>query len=149
MSQENIEIVREIYGLTMADGQMHGWVDPATDDDCERARRLEELVEPRVELRQMAEIVDTGGSFVGYEGLRCAPRELLAVFEDFRIVPERYVDAGDIVVTEVCGQGHGRGSGVTVEMRVGHVWELHVGRVVRWTVYPTPADALSAAGLTE
>jgi hypothetical protein len=32
-------------------------------------------------------------------------------------------------------------------MRVGHLWVLGDGRVLRWVVYATPEEALEAAGL--
>ena len=43
----------------------------------------------------------------------------------------------------------GKGSGAPVELKVGQVYELEDGRIVRVTNYLGHAEALEAAGLVE
>ncbi len=40
-------------------------------------------------------------------------------------------------------------SGAAVEMRVGHVWRLIDGTIVRGTLFSDPSKALEAVGLQE
>jgi ketosteroid isomerase-like protein len=71
-------------------------------------------------------------------------------FEDWSLRVERLIDAGqDRVVALTHQSGTGRESGVPVEFKVGAVWELSDGRVVRLRSYLSHAEALEAAGLSE
>jgi len=45
--------------------------------------------------------------------------------------------------------GRGKGSGIDLETRFGHVWTVREGRAVRWEILRTPAEALEAVGLRE
>jgi hypothetical protein len=56
-------------------------------------------------------------------------------------------DAGDEVVAIL--HISATAGGAAVEMRVGHVWAVIDGAVVRITPYSEPAKALKAAGLRE
>ena len=68
------------------------------------------------------------------------------VYPDFRVEPERYIDAGDEVV--VIGTARGTGaSGVEVQWRQGYVWTVRGGMAVRFRWFNDPAEALEAVGL--
>ena len=138
MSQENVEVVQAIYQSVLAEGR-----------DAPSYEQLEQLFAPDIELQQMDGVLGTTGTFRGFEGLFRAREELVSVFDDFYIVAEQHFEDGDNVVTVARGRGTGRGSGVAVDMRVGHLWTLRAGRVVRWVVYTDPSDALKAVGLRE
>jgi hypothetical protein len=56
---------------------------------------------------------------------------------------------GDGVVTDVRVYVTGQGSGAASDIRVGHLWVLRAGRVVRWVVYRRLEEALEAVGLRE
>jgi hypothetical protein len=43
--------------------------------------------------------------------------------------------------------GHGPGSGVSIDLRIGQVWTLRDGLVWRADAYPTQEEARAAAGL--
>ncbi len=139
MSRENVEVVRAIYDRVLAKGRLTEAVSDV----------IPELFDPEIEVQQMEGFMGTAGTFHGYEGLRRSTLELLRVFDDFHIVPERHFEAGDSVVTFARGRGRGRSSGVEVDTLVGHLWQLRAGRVVRLVVYPTPNEALEAVGLQE
>jgi ketosteroid isomerase-like protein len=81
---------------------------------------------------------------------RAAISDALPQFEDWSLGVERLIDAGqDRVVAFTYQSGTGRESGVPVEFKVGAVWELQEGRVVRLRSYLSHDDALEAAGLSE
>ena len=112
-------------------------------------RHVQELFDPDVELQQMEDVVGTTGPFRGYEGMLRSRQEIFAEFADMYFVPEQHFEVDDSVVTIARAFGIGRRSGVEMDMRVGHLWVLRAGRVVRWVVYATPAEALEAVGLRE
>jgi ketosteroid isomerase-like protein len=137
MSQENVEIVRQLYNEflskpnRMFDSAVLGFFDPD------------------VEIRQSASLVGTGGTFHGYEDIERSARELFEVFRDLYFVPLRLFDSGDHVVATVEAHAYGKDSGAEVNEEVGHVWKLREGRVVAWHVYWDPSQALEAVGLSE
>jgi ketosteroid isomerase-like protein len=140
MSQGNVEIVEQLYERIIATGKME---DPAT------ARLVPEFFDPEVHLRQMSGFVDTTGDFYGYEGIVDSTRELVRSFSNLGFVPEEIRAAGDQVAAVALATGTGRRSGAAFEKRVGHLFSLREGRVVRWEVFDDPADAFRAAGLSQ
>ena len=69
------------------------------------------------------------------------------VYPDFRIEPDRFVEAGDDVV--VIGTARGTGaSGVEVQWKQGYIWTIEDGKAVRLRWFNDPDEALAAAGLT-
>ena len=80
--------------------------------------------------------------------LRYAERWLEA-WDEYRVIPEEFLDAGDQVVVIYRAVGRGKGSGVAVERRNAHLWTFRDGRAVRLEIFATPEEALEAAGLSE
>ena len=71
-------------------------------------------------------------------------------FDDWSMHIERQIDLGDDRVLSLMYQsGIGKQSGVPVEVHWGQIHELKDGRVIRVRIYPTQAEALEAAGLSE
>ena len=71
-------------------------------------------------------------------------------FDDYSFQAPRLIDVGDHrVVALMSHAATGRASGVRVELENGVVYELSDGCIVRATNYPTAAEALEAAGLSE
>lgn len=68
-------------------------------------------------------------------------------FEDVRYFAEEFTAAGDRVLVAARRSGRGAISGVTVEERQYHVWELRDGLAVRFRSFLSHADALNAAGI--
>ena len=132
VSQENVEIVRA-YIDTVNSGD---WVAASTaflDDD--------------VELDWSRSPAPYGGVYRGREAaLRFADE--LQVWEDFRIDPSDFIDAGnDVLVPHVV---HLRGrDGIEVKARATYVYEMRNGLCVRWCIYQEHDAALEAAGLSE
>jgi ketosteroid isomerase-like protein len=139
MTRDNLDTVREVYARVLARGRME---DPAT------AKLLPELFDPEVHLRQMSSLMGTGGDFHGYGGIAESGRELLRPFAALEFVPEEIQAVGDQVATVALVRGIGRLSGAPFEARVGHLFTLRAGRVLRFEVFDNPTDAFQAAGLT-
>ena len=134
MSQENVEIVRE---LLEAFGRR----------DHERAFELYD-----------ADIVwehhhdtDLGGVYHGHEGVRTYWREWLSAWSDLRFEVQEVREAGDEVVALIHNQRQwGRHSGIEVAWPpYGLVFTMRDGKVVRWRFYPEQRMALEAVGLRE
>ena len=139
MSEENVEIIEQLYERVIAAGKL---------EDRAAARLVPEFFDPEVHLRQMSAFVDTTGDFYGYPGLVDSTRELVRSFSNLGFVPEEIRTAGDQVAAVALATGTGRRSGAAFEKRVGHLFTLREGRVVRWEVFDDPADAFRAAGLS-
>jgi ketosteroid isomerase-like protein len=138
MSQENVEVVRRFY-----EGLNSGVPEAASaiSDDV-----LATVFAPAIELRQLADIAGTSGTFRGYEGLRESWRELHEGLQDLRWEPFDHAANGDLVAFAVKFSAIGRTSGAPVNIRVGHLFELRAGRIVRLVVYARPEEALKAVG---
>ena len=139
MSRENVEIVRQLYAAINS-GQHANAV---TDD------ALAVIFDPEIELRQLAALAGTAGTFHGYEGLREVQTEVDEALRDHRYEVAEHAAAGNRVGFRVKAIGVGRTSGVAAEVWVGHLFELTNGRIKRWLVYSNPEEALEAAGLSE
>jgi ketosteroid isomerase-like protein len=123
VSQENVEIIRQIYAL---------W------DAGESAR---ELIDGELEYVNPSYAVESG-----VRRGRGALGAIREIYPDFRFEPEGYRDAGEDVV--VIGMARGTAaSGVRAQWRQGYVWTVRDGRAVRFRWFSDPAEALEAAGL--
>ena len=129
MSRENVEIVRDALAR------------------LNRSESILDVLSPDIVWE-----VNAGpeqGEFQGIEAVAAYYRRYLGAWVDFRVEVEETRDAGDKVFLATRDRGRGKGSGVDVEMPVFQVWTLNDGEVVRGAVFPTRAQALEAAGLSE
>ena len=134
MSQENVEVVRKLYGLFAQRD-----VAPAFPD----------YAAPDIELRVPPLYPDTPEVFRGREGIEAWMAMVDEVWTEWRFVPERYVDAGSTVVALARLIAEARASGVRLEREVAHLWVVEGGRATRIQAYLDQAEALEAAGLPE
>jgi ketosteroid isomerase-like protein len=68
-------------------------------------------------------------------------------FEELRLDPEEFIDAGDRVATRLHYYGRGKGSGIVVEGELYHqVVTFREGRMVRIEYFGNWSQALEAAG---
>jgi ketosteroid isomerase-like protein len=125
ISEQNVELVRAIYALWSKGESTRHLID----------RKLE-YVNP---------------SYAVESGIRYDSRELgkvREVYPDFRVEPERFVDAGEHVV--VIGVARGTSaSGVKAQWRQGYVWTVRDGKAIRFRWFNQPGEALDAVGLSE
>ena len=118
MSAQNVQLVRTIYQLWARD-------QPARN-----------LIDPELEYVNPSYAVETGTRHG-----RSALGKVREVYPDFRVEPERFVDAGDDVV--VIGTVRGTAaSGVQAQWRQGYVWTVRDGKAVRFRWFNRPQEAL-------
>jgi uncharacterized protein len=85
----------------------------------------------------------------GHEGFAKWHRQLLEVFEEFRVETDKLVDRGDRLLCITHVSGRGRGSGVEVDMRVWETYTFREGRIVGREVFRDRSEAFAAAGIEE
>lgn len=125
MSSENVELVREIYAL---------W---------SRSESARHLIHPQLEYVNPSNAVESG-----VQHSRRTLGKVREVYPDFRVEPERFLDAGENVV--VIGVARGTSaSGVTAQWRQGYVWTVREGTAIRFRWFNQPDEALQAVGLTD
>jgi len=137
MSQENLEVVRELMALrerVLESGE------PPTRTG---------LIAPDFEI-DMSRRVFNPAVYHGIDGLVRLNEEIRDVWEEFRVVPEQFIDAGDRVVVFETIHARGRGSGVELDTRTSAtIWTLRDGRATRVQIGFDPQEALKAVGLEE
>ena len=138
MSQENVEIVRQVF-------------DAAARED---SATVLQLYAPTVEFDSTRSpgpnLVGEGRVYRGHDELRTFFQERSDHIKNITDDCEELIDAGDQVVSVVVTRGRGRASEVEVTSpRYAAVWTIRNGKIVRVVWLPTRAEALEAAGLSE
>jgi ketosteroid isomerase-like protein len=85
-----------------------------------------------------------GGAHHGADEIRAALEAQLEVFEEFTIEPEEFHERNGRVAVPVRQRARGGSSGVEVEIRIGHLWTVEDGKVVRLEVFAARDDAEAA-----
>ena len=129
MSQENVEVVRRIFD---------GW----SQGDFSVGR---DLMTADFEWQQQADAVEPGSRRGA--AIATAFRNLFDVWESYRIVTDRYLDAGDKVVVFAHNRATARGSGMKLDQPFAYVWTVQAGKLARVEIYGNEREALEAAGL--
>jgi uncharacterized protein len=133
MSQENVEVVREMWKAYGDRG-----IDAALDylaEDC--------VSEDFPELPDRT-------TYEGRKGFLDRYRQFADTWGDFVIEPVEFMDVGNGVVVAVCEmRGSGKGSGVPMDAPAAFVYEVRDGNIVRDRPFTSRGEALEAAGLRE
>ncbi len=134
MSQENVEIVRRGY---------ERWQ--------ELGRPTIEFLDPEIEWHGPREFPDLAEPHFGHDGVARYLAKVNEAFDDYRMVPEEFIDAGDDQVLVFSREGgRGKGSGAPVQTNpTAHLWTLRDGKAIRMQSYWERDEALEAAGLSE
>ena len=133
MSEENIKLVREAFAAFVAGDQ----------------EKAAELVDPEVEFRGTIGGVQEGQVAHGVSEIdETFEAEDLEAWEERRLEPEAFLDAGDEVVVLLHEYRRGRGSGIELETKTAVVIAVSGGRVIRIQGYMDRDAALEAAGLS-
>ena len=132
MSQENVEVVRQLFEL-WEQGEWGGGRE-LCDDGCEV-------------VFSTSWFPDAGSYTFGREALG-AWMAFIEAFEEFALGLDQVVDAGERVVALVWMRGRGRASGADVDAKVGAIFTLRSRKVIRWEMVDR-GKALEAAGLSE
>jgi ketosteroid isomerase-like protein len=132
-----------------------------SDDSAEIVRRAYEawngddmdaffaIVSPQVEWWPSEQSPEPG-PFRGRDELDAFMRSYFDSFEEIRFELEDVVPGAepDQVLVVLTLHTRGKGSGVEVDIRIGHVLTVQDGKVTRGRVYTDPDEARRAAGLT-
>jgi ketosteroid isomerase-like protein len=132
MSQENVETLRRS-------------VEAFNDRDLDT---FMEMCDPQVTLHTPPDIPDAA-VYHGRDEVRGSVHDLLHAFDDLRVEPERFQESGDEVVALYRFFGHGTGSGVPMEWKVGLACKFSDGKATRLRFWNDWGTALEAAGLSE
>jgi len=131
MSEENVEIVRRLHAaINAAD-----------------AEAVLALLDPEIVWVQNPNAPDPR-TFHGHDGMREFRAMLEEAFAGVRLESDRFIDAGDRVVSLGHMRARGVGSGVEVREARGWVWTVRDGKVVRHQTFDDHQAALEAAGLS-
>jgi ketosteroid isomerase-like protein len=134
VSQENVELVRDIYAQ-WARGDMRAGV---------------EVLDPELVFESQA-LPDSDERVVahGPAELETWMRGFLTQWADYRLIGEEFRDAGPKVFVAGRQTARGRQSGARVEQELWSVWTFRAGKVVRLESTSLRRQALEAAGLPE
>jgi ketosteroid isomerase-like protein len=133
MSEENVEIVRGIYGA----------FDRA---DFEAALKS---IDHEVVWDLTHHSWPGQDQYVGHEGIVEVLAEWMGAFEDYKVEAEQFLDAGDRVVVVQHEVARHKGSDSGIDRRTASIWTLRDGRTLRIDNYLDVPDALEAAGLSD
>jgi ketosteroid isomerase-like protein len=132
MSQENVEIVREAFESFLGGDE----------------EKTAQLLDPEVEFHGTVGGLQEGQIAHGQSEIdQTFESEDLEAWEERRLEPEEFIDAGDDVVVLLHEYRRGKGSGVELETETAVVVAVSGGRVVRIQGYTDRGAALAAAGL--
>ena len=129
MSRENVEIMRRGYAHFMATREIRAHPDLVWD--------VSKLGWPDQQI------------YNGCEGAMQFNAEWAAAWDDWELVPEDYLDAGERVVVIVNQRGRSKATGIPVDMRFAQVWSLRDGLAFRMQMYASVEEAFEAAGLRD
>jgi ketosteroid isomerase-like protein len=85
------------------------------------------------------------GTHRGFDEIRQRLEDQLEVFDELTIEPLEFHERGELIAVPVRQRARGEGSGVEVEIRIGHLWAVRDGRIARLDVFAARDDALRAA----
>ncbi len=135
MSRENVEIVRQLY-RAWAKGEF--WSHPEAFASDVRSARV---------MSPDAEGVGLSGHWQGLDGLVENVLLWLSAWNDVRVEPREFLEAGDKVVVVTRQTATAKASGIPLDREFADVWEVRDGKVVEICFYWKPSDALKAAGV--
>jgi ketosteroid isomerase-like protein len=85
-----------------------------------------------------------GGSYHGHDGVGSFFGQLPEYWEELRVEPEEFIDAGETVVVLI--RLRGKGSGGSIDSKSLHLWRMRDGKAAAFREYPDTARVLQALG---
>src|SRR3954452_12341050 len=132
MSQENVEIVRQVY-------------DAVNRGDWDA---VFEAAEPGLELSPPDQS-PASAPVRGVEEVRAWAADQQETVGDLSIEVEELIEADQSIVALIRLRIRPHGADADFELRIAHLWTLRDGKLVRCEVFPEREKALQAAGLSE
>jgi ketosteroid isomerase-like protein len=80
----------------------------------------------------------------GHDAVRASLARWKAEWDDYKLMPEEFVDMGARVAVTVRLRGRGRGSGVEIDARFYDVYTVRNGKIVRMDQFTERSEALAA-----
>jgi ketosteroid isomerase-like protein len=138
MSQENVEVVRQVIGTESLDAAKAGGADAFI-----------ERLDSDIEFEEDPSFPEAG-TFRGRDIYLRYARDFIAQFEQLVFSVEELIDAGpDKVLVCLHLTGRGKESGAAFDFRPAWLYTVRDGRVVKIRAYLDRGEALGAAGLRE
>jgi ketosteroid isomerase-like protein len=133
-----IELVRDAYRFIED-------IQEGRRDDYDAA--YGQLLDERFELLPPPSYPEGAQVFRGRAGLRRWIAVTQEIWDEWRLMAEQFLVAGDqvVVLVRVVAQGHT--SGVRLDRQTAHIWDVADGKVTRCEVFLDRAEALKRAGL--
>jgi ketosteroid isomerase-like protein len=137
MSGKNVEVVRQV-------------IESNRSDDIEaRIEAFLALCDPSCEYTSAQAAVDAQ-TYRGHDGIRRYMSDMADSWAEWRNEAEDVLDVGpNTVVATVRSRLTGKDSGVPVEARLGVVFVLSRGKILRGQAYSSREEALEAVELSE
>jgi ketosteroid isomerase-like protein len=85
-----------------------------------------------------------GGSYHGHDGVGHFFGQLSEYWQELRVEPEEFIDAGETIVVPIRLSGTGAGGAVQSESL--HLWRMRDGKAASFREYPDTARLLQALG---
>jgi len=143
VSQENVEV---IPSLVREDDLVQLY-----REDHDRAGAARRASEPHFhpDFECVRHDVPGGEVYIGFDGLQAWYLDWLAPWAEYRTVINEFIDCGDQVLTLQRSSARLHGSTREVSMDVATVFTMRKGKIARWEIYPSHAEAPKAVGLKE
>ncbi|MBA2522370.1 MAG: nuclear transport factor 2 family protein [Solirubrobacterales bacterium] len=133
MSQENVEIVRELT-KRFEGGDRESWRQVVAKDAI---------------WDTSATTIPQAGVYEGHVGIERFFTDWLGTWENPEVETQDLIDAGDSVIQVFRWKVRGKASGVETEATMFGVYDVREGWVVRFRQYESREQAIEAAGLSE
>jgi|SRR6185295_9840740 len=132
MSQENVALVRAMYEAFNR-GDWDGVL---------------ALLSPEIEFETDPRHPEAG-VYRGKQRFRRLWEDIETPYEDTVVEPERFFAQGDRVVAFITIRRRPAGSGAELTIRIGELWTVRDGKLVRGQAFADHQKALKAVGLSE
>ena len=119
VEKDNVQKIRQIYEA-IANGEMERALADVAPDIV--------VYEP--------DSLPYGGRFEGYAGVAEYFQKIAAVWDDFKMTPTDFLDAGDTIIAVVQLTGRAKESGAMLDMPMYDFWRLRDGKAVEARAVP-------------
>ena len=133
MSQQNVETMR-LALKALSDGEATAWF---------------QSFDPDVRVYPRPEEPDAAAEYRGLDGLLDYATNWYSQWDDYEVEPVEIVDAGEHVLVVLREHGRVERAGIEVDALFSYSFVLRDGKIVKWHMYDSHADALEAVGLSE
>jgi ketosteroid isomerase-like protein len=138
VSSENVELVRRLYAHLGSPGSPREFEQRLTDE------ALGAFLDPGIEWIPVTDSLLAVDRYRGFDGVRRVWSEFVSAWDEYRVEPLEFHDAGDqvAVVVHIVGRTHG----LEVDDTRSSLLTIRDGRVVRLEAFADPDAAREAAG---